>query len=265
MIQEASTKSDQAQVPPLWRNFLEDKVPASRNLLIEQYMPFVRKLAVQIYRRLPNHVELDDLISSGVFGLIDAISSYDPHLGHSFESFSNKRIRGAMLDELRKTDWLPRLLRMRIREYKEAVNTMHCKHGHGPNSDQVDEQLSRPGWGSHHLPVECSTRWLSLDVPSSGRNREEELTMVASLKDKSSVDPMHLAQQKDVRKLIARSLSQNEQLVILLYYYECMTMDQIGKTLGLCESRISQIHANTLSKLRNVLAERQEELQPPHG
>ena len=264
MVGTASAKLEQVGLSPMWKNFVRDRTPQSRNRLVERYMPFVRQLAVQTYNRMPYHVELDDLISCGVFGLIDAIHSYDPFRGYSFEAFSNKRIRGAMLDELRKTDWVPRLIRRRIRQFKKAVDSLQARKGLRLDSEQLTLELhSSDSRGGQYLPLAGATRWLSLQGPSSRCNTGEDFTMIESIKDKSGIDPVRLAQREDVRELIARSLNRHEQLVILLYYYERMTMKEVGGALGLCESRVSQIHSNVLVKLRQVLSERKDELQEP--
>ena len=167
-----------------------------------------------------------------------------------------------MLDELRKTDWVPRRMRLRIRQFKKAVKSLQSQQGFPVNQDQLADELVSSGFqGGRYLPMACTTRWLSLNAPSSRCSTGENFTMLESLQDKSGIDPVRLAQHKDVRKLITRSLNWHEQLVVLLYYYERLTFKEIGSILGLCESRISRIHANILSKLRPVLAERQEELQ----
>ncbi len=257
------TKATQEELTALWKKFQADKDDLTRNALIENYLPIVKYAAERLHAKLPDEVDVDDLISAGIFGLVDAVNAFDLGRGVKFETYCAPRVRGAILDELRSMDWVPRLVRSRAHKLKEAVNRLEAEFGRRPTDKELAKTMRLSMTEFRKLQrdahavglVSLSRKWFETD--SSKDVREIDV-----LEDKRSDDPFRAVQRKDVRDLVTRGLSRAERLIILLYYFEEMTMREIGETLDLSESRVSQMHSAVLSRLRSQLDKRQKELQP---
>jgi RNA polymerase sigma factor for flagellar operon FliA len=238
---------DFSQPPPeemleLWKTFKRDQSDQSlRNRFIEIFHPLVKYNAERIWARLPDGVELDDLISSGTFGLMDAIDAYDLSRGVKFETYCVPRIRGAMLDELRTMDWVPRLVRSKASKLNEAIKTLQARFGRAPADAEV----------AAHMEL-SSEEWCETD--SSKDVREIDI-----LEDKKGEDPTRRIQKGDLMRLVTKGLNRNERLIIILYYYEELTMKEIGLTLDLSESRVSQMHSAIVERLQHQLVPRRKE------
>jgi RNA polymerase sigma factor for flagellar operon FliA len=246
---------------PLWLEFKDQPTEDMRNRLIEHYLPIVKYTADRLYAKLPDEVELDDLISAGIFGLNDAIKSFDLGRGVKFETYCVPRIRGAILDELRSMDWVPRLVRSRAHKLEEALRTLEMELGRRPTDKELSGHMKLPLAEMRKLQrdaqavglVSLNRKWFETD--SSKDVREIDM-----LEDKRGVNPLRNAQRKDIKELITRGLNRAERLILVLYYYEEMTMKEIGETLDLSESRVSQMHSAILARLKGQLTERQKEL-----
>ncbi len=211
---------------------------------------------------MPDGVELDDLISAGVFGLMDAIDAFDLERGVKFETYCVPRIRGAMLDELRTMDWVPRLVRSKASKMEEARKTLEAALGRPPRPDEMAEQTRRLAWTSftsmrrrrhgRQSQVSLNKKWYETDSYKDVRE-------IDILEDKKAEDPTHRLQNRDLMRLVTRGLNRNERLIIILYYYEDMTMKEIGATLDLSESRVSQMHSSIVARLQSQLAQRRPE------
>jgi len=256
------SKATKEELDGMWKSFHASRDDISRNRLIENYLPIVKYTAERLHTKLPDEVDVDDLISAGIFGLVDAVNAFDPSRGVKFETYCAPRIRGAILDELRSMDWVPRLVRSRAHKLKESLQRLEAQLGRKPLEKELakDMRLSMAEFrklqrDAHAVGlISLSRKWFETDS-------NKDVCEIDVLEDKKSDDPFRSAQRKDIRELVTRGLSRAERLIILLYYFEEMTMREIGETLDLSESRVSQMHSAILTRLRSQLDKRQKELQ----
>jgi RNA polymerase sigma factor for flagellar operon FliA len=252
----------QTDIGQVWQQFHETRDDLSRNLLIEQYSPLVKYAARQLHSSLPDSVELDDLISAGNLGLMDAISNYDPTKGVKFETYCSPRIRGSILDELRSTDWLPRLVRFRAKQLAKARQLLEGRLGRKPNDKEIAAELDMDMKEFKRLRRGAKlVSLLSLDTSYSQEDGEQGIREIDVVKDSKSVDPVIEAEKRDQKELLTRSLTLAEKLILTLYYYEGMTMKEIGLTVGLSESRVSQMHSSIIPRLKALLYNRKKEFR----
>jgi len=249
------------EVLELWKQFkLDQSNEELRNRLIEIYLPLVRYNGERIWSRLPDGVELDDLVSAGTFGLMDAIDAFDMSRGVKFETYCVPRIRGAMLDELRTMDWVPRLVRSKASKLNEAIKTLEARLGRAPSDAEVAEhmQLSREEF--EKLLVDANAVGLvSLNKKWCETDSSKDVREIDILEDKKGDDPTRRIQKHDLMRLVTKGLNRNERLIIILYYYEELTMKEIGATLDLSESRVSQMHSAIVERLQGQLGRRKPE------
>ena len=249
--------TDIAQV---WHAYRAEPTVELRNQLVENYLPLVKYNAERIWSRLPDGVELDDLISAGVFGLMDAIDAFDVNRGVKFETYCVPRIRGAMLDELRTMDWVPRLVRSKASKLDEARKTLEAALGRPPSADEMASRLGLSLEEFEQLVGEATAVSLvSLNKKWYETDSYKDVREIDILEDKKSEDPTHRIQNRDLMRLVTRGLNRNERLIIILYYYEDMTMKEIGATLDLSESRVSQMHSSIVARLQSQLSKRRPE------
>ena len=247
-------------IQQVWQQYRSNPTVEVRNMLVERYLPLVKYNAERIWARLPDGVELDDLISAGVFGLMDAIDAFDLTRGVKFETYCVPRIRGAMLDELRTMDWVPRLVRSKASKMEDARKTLEAALGRPPRPDELAAKLGVPieqladfvGEATAVSLVSLNKKWYETDSYKDVRE-------IDILEDKKAEDPTHRLQNRDLMRLVTRGLNRNERLIIILYYYEDMTMKEIGATLDLSESRVSQMHSSIVARLQNQLCKRRPE------
>ncbi len=246
-----------------WDEFFAKGSDEARNCLLENYLPIVKYSAERLHTKLPDEVDVEDLISAGIFGLMDAVNAFDPDRGVKFETYCAPRIRGAILDELRSMDWVPRLVRARAHKLNAAVQALEAEYGRKPEAKELAKymQLSMKEFRKLQRDakavglVSLSRKWFETDS-------NKDVREIDVLEDRRSDDPFRVAQRKDLKDLVTRGLSRAERLIIILYYFEEMTMKEIGETLDLSESRVSQMHSSILGRLRGQLDKRQKELQP---
>ena len=254
-----STKVD-VDVTELWREFKEHPTTPLRNRLVERYLPLVKYNAERIWQRLPEGVDLDDLISAGVFGLMDAIDAFDLTRGVKFETYCVPRIRGAMLDELRTMDWVPRLVRSKASKVEAARKQAEAELGRPPTDGEIARKMQIPTEEFERLKAEASAvNLVSLNKKWYETDSYKDVREIDILEDKKAEDSTHRLQNRDLMRLVTRGLSRNERLIIILYYYEDMTMKEIGATLDLSESRVSQMHSSIIQRLQAQLAARRPE------
>ncbi len=257
---------DFSQPPPeemleLWKTFKQDQSDQSlRNRFIEIFYPLVKYNAERIWARLPDGVELDDLISSGTFGLMDAIDAYDLSRGVKFETYCVPRIRGAMLDELRTMDWVPRLVRSKASKLNEAIKTLQARLGRTPADAEVAAHMELSAAEFEKLLVDANAISLvSLNKKWCETDSSKDVREIDILQDKKGEDPTRRIQKGDLMRLVTKGLNRNERLIIILYYYEELTMKEIGLTLDLSESRVSQMHSAIVERLQSQLVPRRKE------
>lgn len=253
----ARCETDTAQ---LWQDYRAEPTTELRNRLVEKYLHLVKYNGERIWARLPDGVELDDLISAGIFGLMDAIDAFDLNRGVKFETYCVPRIRGAMLDELRTMDWVPRLVRSKQSKVESAKKQLEAALGRPPRPEEIAEKLGVPldqieayiGEANAVSLVSLNKKWYETDSYKDVRE-------IDILEDKKADDPTGRLQNRDLMRLVTRGLNRNERLIVILYYYEEMTMKEIGATLNLSESRVSQMHSSIVNRLQAQLTERRPE------
>ena len=248
-------------VEQLWKEFKNG--PGSeelRNRLVEIYLPLVKYNAERIWARLPDGVELDDLTSAGVFGLMDAIDAFDLSRGVKFETYCVPRIRGAMLDELRTMDWVPRLVRSKASKLNEAIKTLEARFGRPPSEPELAEHMGISVQELEKLVLDANAvNLISLNKKWYETDSYKDVREIDILEDKKGEDPTRRVHKNDLMRLVTKGLNRNERLIIILYYYEELTMKEIGATLHLSESRVSQMHSSIVQRLQNQLGRRRAE------
>jgi RNA polymerase sigma factor for flagellar operon FliA len=233
---------------------LESAIATERDLLLMEHLPTVRYLARRIHERLPQHVELDDLVSAGVVGLIDAFSKFDHNKKVQFKSYAQFRIRGAILDSLRTLDWSPRELRRKGRAVEEAIRSVTQRVGRAPSEQEIAAEMELSLTDYQGLLGDLKGLEIgSLHMERSEDSGDEELAYIPGSPEE---DPLFRCLKGEMKQRLADAideLPEKERMVLTLYYYEELTMREIGLTLGVVESRVSQIHSSAVLRLRTAL------------
>jgi len=247
-----------------WEEYRRTASDQVRNILIEHYLPIVKINSERLAAKLPDEVELDDLISAGIDGLRDAIEMFDVDRGVKFETYCATRIRGSILDALRNKDWVPRLVRARANQLGQKRRQLEARLGRKPADHELaqfmglsEDEYEKLVRDAHAVGVVSLNRNFQ-DNDSSREVRETDI--VADPKAPPPPGPVH---HEDVKRLVTKGLSKNERLILILYYWEEMTMKEIGATLDLSESRVSQMHSAILERLRQNLEERRDDFHAP--
>ncbi|NRA65221.1 MAG: FliA/WhiG family RNA polymerase sigma factor [Pseudobacteriovorax sp.] len=227
-----------------------------RDQLIMDYAPLIRFVAQRIAARLPSNIDIDDLISAGVIGLMDAIEKYDPSRDNKFKTYAEFRIRGAILDELRSQDWVPRSVRDKAKKIEKTYAELEQKFGRAVSDQEISNALgvSLEEYYDMVAKVKAVTL-LSIDE-LSGPNQQDKKSLLECLENVSSKNPFTQLKSKGVRELLIKNiedLPEKQKLVLSLYYYEDLNLKEIGKILEVTESRVSQLHTQAVEKLRSRL------------
>ena len=262
LTQKATSKPARFDDPiiDVWREYQNTGSKTLRNQLIEHYHDIVRYTAERMHMRLPGEVDVEDLMSAGLFGLMDAIDAFDLERGVKFETYCAQRVRGAIFDELRAMDWVPRLVRSRTAKVERARKSLEMELGRKPTDAELTERLQVNKSEFDKLSkdsrpvgvVSLNRKWFETD--SSKDVREIDV-----IHDKKQENPLSELQKQDLKLLITKGLSRAERLIVVLYYYEEMTMKEIGTTLDLSESRVSQMHSSILARLKAQMQHRTKE------
>ena len=248
-------------IQQLWIEYKTTGERHLRNRLMEHYLPLVRYTADRVASKLPSEVDVDDLVSAGIFGMLDAIEAFDLARGVKFETYCSPRIRGAILDELRTMDWVPRLVRSRAHKLDNATKVLRAELGRVPTDDEVAARLALCKSEFEKLVRDANAvALISLSRKYQDKDSNREMQEIDILEDRESEDPLQELQKRDLHETIMNGLTRIERLIVVLYYYEQMTMKEIGATLDLSESRVSQMHSSILSRLMHQL-NRSGELQ----
>jgi len=227
---------------------------SSREEMILRYAPFIKYIAHRLAMRLPAHISVEDLMSTGVIGLMDALKKYDPHKKVQFKTYAEFRIRGAMLDELRALDWIPRSVRQKATQLEKIHLDLERKRGGPVEDEEIAREMGLSLEGYYDLVNE--TKGVSLLDMETLRKKVPELPdedLLSLIRDDGEHDPFEKLSLDELKKTLARAidgLSPKERKVVSLYYYEEMTLKEIGEVLGYTESRICQIHAKAILKMR---------------
>ncbi len=259
---EVPAPPDDRSIEEIWVEYKRTGTEELRNRLLENYLSLVKYNAERIHAKLPEEVDIEDLMSAGIFGLMDTIDSFDMSRGIKFETYCAPRIRGAILDELRSMDWVPRLVRSRTSQVEGARKSIEMETGYSPTEDELAKKMNLAkdefakvikDAGAVGV-VSLSRKWFETDS-------NKDVREIDVLKDPKQVNPVSATQRRDLKDLITKGLSRAERLIVVLYYYEEMTMKEIGVTLDLSESRVSQMHSSILARLKAQLQHRTKELQ----
>lgn len=243
-----------------WRLYNKHKTQDMRRKLLDKYVPLVRNVATRMAMGFPKSVELNDLISTGVIGLIEAFSHYDPDRGVKFETYAVPRIRGAILDELRALDWVPRSTRAKSREIERAFTFLENKFGRPPEKTELAKYM-KVTMHELHLSLDdvTGTNMLSLDEIIYREDDSRQVPRIETIVDLTAGSVLKDIEKDELRAYLVVAidhLSNQEKMVISLYYYEELTLKEIGEVMSISESRVSQIHTRAVLKLRGMVKEK---------
>lgn len=243
-----------------WLSYKKDNDPQVRQKLLEEYLPLVKSVAGRMALGFPRSVELSDLVSTGVIGLVEALSNYDPSRGVKFETYAVPRIKGAILDELRSLDWVPRSTRAKSREIDRAMNKLENKLGRTPSTKELAKSLKISSEELFSaLDDVSSTAVLSLDELIYKEEDNRQVPRVETVEALSHETVLGNLEKEELKAYVISAishLSEQERLVVALYYYEELTLKEIGEVMQISESRVSQIHTKAVLKLRGMIKEK---------
>jgi RNA polymerase sigma factor FliA len=241
----------------LWQRYKKSKDPEIRDTFVRQYAPLVKYVAGKVAMGMPHNVEFDDLVGFGVFGLFDAIEKFDPDKHVKFKTYAVTRIRGAIFDELRSIDWVPRSVRQKSREIEDAVRRLEGSLGRAATDVEIAKEMGMNAEDFQKTMLKISgTSILSLnDVWYSGEENDS-VSIADSIESPNSLNPETIVEKDEIKRVIVKSISElpeKEKKVLVLYYYEDLTLKEIGKVLEVTESRVSQLHTKAIMRLRAKL------------
>lgn len=242
-----------------WEGYKRNGSPEARDALILHYSPLVKYVAGRVATGLPANIEQADLISYGIFGLIDAIDKYDPGRGIKFETYAISRIRGAIIDELRAIDWVPRSVRFKARALEKAYTDLENRLRRPPSDAEIAQEMDISLDELNTLYTQLSTVSLvALDELMAGEEREGRPALVDTLEDARAASPTEAFESEEMKHILIEAINrlpEREKVVVTLYYYEGLTLAEIGQVLGVTESRICQMHTKAVIALRARIAE----------
>lgn len=248
----------------LWKKYKKTKTRLLREEIVRKYLYLVKYVAGRVAIGLPPNVEFNDLVSYGILGLFDAIEKYDVNQGNKFETYGVSRIRGAIMDELRKLDWAPRLLRKRAREIERKNRELEDRNGRVATEEELAKALKMSVEDLNGIYNELnSTTFLSLDEVWQNDDGNKPISRLQTVEDSLITNQFSYVHQNEVKELLAQAidtLPEKEKLVIVLYYYENLTLREIGEVLNVSESRVCQIHTKVVMRLRSHLMKKTGEI-----
>ena len=249
-------RSEASVYDDLWDRYAATRDIETRNALVEAYVPIVEREARKVAAALSHAVRPQELESAGTLGLIDSIDHFDLSQGFKFVTFCTPRIRGAMFDELRSWDWTPRATRAKLNKLERVIEDFENEHGRAPNETETAEALGMSESEIRRLFRDRSRSVISLDAPWTNRRdgSTSEDSPLSVLEDTRGANPVRDLQKKEIGEIVRDMLDRTERLVITLYYYEQLNLREIGRVLGVTESRICQIHTKIVQRLRKQFA-----------
>ena len=250
----------EVELRDLWRRYKDEGDGTARERLVVAYSPMVKFVAGRLGAGLPSHVEDADLISYGLVGLIGAIERFEPERGIKFETFAMTRIRGAIIDELRSLDWVPRSVRSRAREIEAAQSKLEHELQRAPSDAELAAKvgISEDELESSLLDIASSSVYALDELWSISDASGDQVSLLDTISDPRAADPQEYLASSEVKDALTEAvagLPEREQLGVALYYYENLTLREIGEVLGVTESRVSQLHTKAVMRLRSALQE----------
>ncbi len=255
------TVSELAKLPVMqvWDIWVSNRDQIVKDELIVRYIPLVEQVAGRMKIGLPNSVEVTELVNSGIIGLVSSVDNFEPERGLKFETYAVTRIRGSILDGLRDYDWMPRSIRTKTKQLENALVKLEGTLGRLPSDEEVATQLNLELDGYYSMLDEVKVASI-LSLDQSYQNSEGELSSLSELIEDADVespaDRIEWSEAKQIAKKLIKELKQQERVVIALYYYENLTLREIGEVLEISESRVSQIHSKVMLTLRGKLREK---------
>lgn len=241
----------------IWTEYKNTKSPQLRDKLIRQYMPLVKYVAGKVSVGLPASMEFDDLVGFGQFGLLDAINKYDLDKNVKFKTYAVTRIRGAIFDEMRQLDWVPRSVRQKSREIEEIISDLESRLGRTATDQEIAKQMNLSEEEYHQTIMKVSaSSIISINDVWNSTDDNEHLSIADTIESPSSLNPDVQVEREEIRKVIIQAINElpeKEKMVIVLYYHEDLTFKEIGQVLEVSESRISQLHTKANLRLRAKL------------
>lgn len=241
----------------IWDLYRKTRDAKIRDHFVRQYAPLVKYVAGKVAIGMPHNVEFDDLVGYGVFGLFDAIAKFDPEKHVKFKTYAVTRIRGAIFDELRSIDWVPRSVRQKTRELEEAIRTLEAQMGRAATDEEIAAAMSISVDELQGLILKISgTSMLSLNDVWYAGEEDDKISIGESIESPASMNPDIIVEKGEIKRVIMRAIQElpdKEKKVLVLYYYEDLTLKEIGHVLGVTESRISQLHTKAIMRLRGKL------------
>ena len=255
---EANVKA--IELRDMWRRYKGSGDPQARERLVMAYSPLVKYVAGRMASGLPSHVDEADLVSYGLGGLINAIERFEPERAIKFETYAITRIKGAIIDELRSLDWVPRSVRARAREFERANQKLEHQLQRAPTDEEMSAELGIEVSDFQDALLQISNSSVAAldEMWNVGDSSGDQVSLLDTLRDDNAPDPSAIVDQGELRDRVADAISrlpEREKLVIALYYYENLTLREIGEVLGVTESRVSQLHTKAVLRLRGRLSE----------
>lgn len=250
-----------SSIDSLWREYKETGSKVAKDKLLVEYAHLVKYITQRLAVNLPKSVDRNDLISAGIMGLIKAVETFEPERGFKFETYAGHKIRGAVLDDLRALDWVPRSIRQKSRDLQKVFVKLENELGRAPYDDEVCEELGISISEYEELLAEVTpTTIISLEEALPDRNSDsKEIRIIDQVEDPGSSNPLKELGYSEVKSILKESIAnlpEKEKLVVALYHYEELTLKEIGVVLDLTESRVSQIHSKAILKLRTKLLQK---------
>lgn len=252
-----TAKFDHIPEQDLWERYKKEQSADIREYFIVKYAPLTKYVAGKISNSLPNHVEFEDIVGYGVFGLLDAIDKYDPDKGVQFNTYAVNRIRGAIYDELRSIDWVPRSIRQKTRQVEETISDLEAKLGRSATNEEIAKSMGMTVADYDDLLLKISNSSIVSLTSTRYQNDTNDTTAVGdTLEAPNAYNPDVIVEQEEIKKIVIKAINElpeREKNVLIMYYYEDMTLKEIGKVLNVTESRVSQIHTSANIKLKAKL------------
>lgn len=251
------TKSlSEEELQLVWAEFCKDKSnKVLRDKIIVQYLHLIRYAVNRIRTNLPQSISTDDIAGYGVEGLMNAIDRFDVSKGAKFETYALTRIRGTIIDKIRAQDWVPRGTRRKFKEIQKAIEILQAKLGRRPSNQELADALDIPKEKIDKTITEMDSNSV-MSIYDRRDSSGEGLELIDTIQDSNSEDPLSTLEEKDVKKDLSKALGrlpEREKMILALYYHENMTLKEIGETINISESRVCQLHAQAIMKLRNLL------------